>query len=406
VNPLGPDDHVVVVGAGLAGWRFAEILRQLGYRGAVTIVGDESYAPYDRPPLSKQILSGKWDLNKATLATSVKLETAGVDLRLGRRVVELDAAATRVELDDGTQVSGTHVVVATGTRARSLSFAGSGPLQTLRTADDVTRLNETVSRLAPGAAFAVIGGGFVGAEVATSLAARGLRPVVLEAAERPLVGVVGDEASEWLARLAPAAGIELRTRQRIRDVLSAEASYFVEFDEGPALEVGAVIAAVGSALDLGWLEGSGLHLDEGVRVDENLQAAPQVGAIGDVARFAYRVGGELEHIRVEHWQVAADHAWHLAHHWMGEAAKPAVPYFWSDQYGKKIQMLGHPRAEDEVLRVSGSDEELKWLALYVRHGLVTGILALNNPRGLATSKVLLDDTTTIDGALVRAPWAA
>ncbi|MGC2169113.1 MAG: FAD-dependent oxidoreductase [Acidimicrobiales bacterium] len=405
MSPLGPDDHVVVVGAGLAGWRFAEILRQLGYRGAVTIVGDESRAPYDRPPLSKQILSGKWDLDKATLATPAKLETAGVDLHLGRRVVGLDAAAACVVLDDETFVSGTHVVVATGTRARSLSFAGSGPLPTLRTADDVTRLNETISRLEPGAAFAVIGGGFVGAEVATSLAARGLRPVILEAAERPLVGVVGDEASQWLARLAPAAGIELHTRQHIRDVLPAERSLFVEFDEGPALEVGAVLAAVGSALDLGWLEGSGLHLDEGVRVDENLQAAPHVGAIGDVARFAYRVGDEREHIRVEHWQVAADHAWHLAHHWMGETATPAVPYFWSDQYGKKIQMLGHPRAEDEVVRVSGSDEELKWLALYVRHGFVTGILALNNPRGLATSKVLLDEVTTIDDARARAPWA-
>jgi NAD(P)H-nitrite reductase large subunit len=405
VNPLGPDDHVVVVGAGLAGWRFAEILRQLGYRGAVTIVGDESHAPYDRPPLSKQILSGKWDLDKATLATPIKLETAGVDLRLGRRVVGLDAAATRVELDDGTSISGTHVVVATGTRARALSFAGTGPLPTLRTADDVTRLTETISRLEPETAFAVIGGGFVGAEVATSLAARGLRPVVLEAAGRALVGVVGDEASEWLAHLAPAAGIELRTHQHIRDVLAVERSFFVEFDEGPALEVGAVIAAVGSALDLGWLEDSGLHLEEGIRVDENLQAVPHVAAIGDVARFAYHGGGELEHIRVEHWQVAADHAWHLAHYWMGEAAKPAVPYFWSDQYGKKIQMLGHPRAEDEVVRVSGSDEERKWLALYARNGLVSGILALNNPRGLATSKVLLDEVTTIDEALSRAPWA-
>ncbi|MGC2487004.1 MAG: oxidoreductase C-terminal domain-containing protein, partial [Acidimicrobiales bacterium] len=218
--------------------------------------------------------------------------------------------------------------------------------------------------------------------------------------------VVGGEASSWLARLAPAAGIELRTRQHIRDVLKAEDGFFVEFDEGPALEVSAVIAAVGSALDVEWLASSGLRVDEGVRVDENLQAAPQVAAIGDVARFAYRVGDEREHIRVEHWQVAADHAWHLAHHWMGENVTPAVPYFWSDQYGKKIQMLGHPHAEDDVVRVSGSDEELKWLALYVRDNFVTGILSLNNPRGLATSKVLLDEVTTIDDALSRAPWAS
>ncbi|MGC2486033.1 MAG: NAD(P)/FAD-dependent oxidoreductase, partial [Acidimicrobiales bacterium] len=188
MSPLGPDDHVVVVGAGLAGWRLAEILRQLGYRGAVTIVGDESHAPYDRPPLSKQVLSGKWDLDRATLATAVKLEAADVDLRLGRRAVRLEADARRVELDDGSVLAGSHVVVATGTRARALSFEGSGVLPTLRTVDDVTRLNETIARLDASAAVAVIGGGFVGAEVATSLAARGLRPVVLEAAERPLVG--------------------------------------------------------------------------------------------------------------------------------------------------------------------------------------------------------------------------
>jgi NADPH-dependent 2,4-dienoyl-CoA reductase/sulfur reductase-like enzyme len=405
VSPLGANDHVVVVGAGLAGWRFTEILRQLGYVGRVTLIGEETHAPYDRPPLSKQILSGKWGLEKATLATPEKIERANATFLLGRRAVGLDVGAMSVRLDDDTVVAGTHVVIATGTKARSLSYDSSGPLLTLRTSDDAARLDRMVSSLEPESVVAIIGGGFIGAEVASSLLARGLRPVVLEAQDRPLITVVGDEASRWLSPLASAAGIEVRTRQKIRDV-SVVNKITVDFHAAPSLEARAVVAAIGSALDLEWLEESGLTLDNGIVVDENLEAAPHVAALGDVARFVHTSGLDQEHIRVEHWQVAADHAWHLAHRWMDEAAIPAVPYFWSDQYGKKIQMLGHPRPDDEVVMVSGSAEEMKWLSLYVRDNVVTGILALSNPRGLATAKIVLDTLTTIDDARTLAPWAS
>lgn len=405
MSPLSANDHVVVVGAGLAGWRFVEILRQLGYEGRVTMIGEEPHAPYDRPPLSKQILSGKWGIEKATLATPEKIERARATFLLGRRAVGFDLGAMSVRLDDDTLVAGTHIVIATGTKARSLSYDSSGPLLTLRTSEDAAQLDQVVSALDPESVVAIIGGGFIGAEVATSLLARGLRPVVLEAQDRPLITVVGDEASRWLFPLASAAGIEMRTRQRIRDVTIVN-KVTVDFHAAPSLEARAVIAAIGSALDLEWLEGSGLTLDNGVVVDENLEAAPRVAALGDVARFVHTSGLDREHIRVEHWQVAADHAWHLAHRWMDEVATPAVPYFWSDQYGKKIQMLGHPHPDDEVVMVSGSAGEMKWLSLYVRAHVVTGILALSNPRGLATAKVLLDTPTTIDAANMLAPWAS
>jgi NAD(P)H-nitrite reductase large subunit len=405
VSPLGANDHVVVVGAGLAGWRFVEILRQLGYEGAVTLIGEETHAPYDRPPLSKQVLSGKWGLEKATLATPEKIEGTRATFLLGHRAVSLDLGAMSVRLDDDTVIAGTHIVIATGTKARPLQYDSSGQLLTLRTADDAARLDQIARALDPGSVVAIIGGGFVGAEVATSLASRGLRPVVLEVAERPLISVVGDEASSWLSPLASAAGIEVRTGQRIRDVTSVD-KFTVDFHAAPSLEAGAVVAAVGSTLDLEWLEDSGLTLDNGVVVDENLQAAPRVAALGDVARFVHTAGLDREHIRVEHWQVAADHAWHLAHHWMDRVAAPAVPYFWSDQYGKKIQMLGHPRPDDEAVMVSGSVAEMKWLTLYVRDNVVTGILALSNPRGLATAKIILDTLTTVDDARAHAPWAS
>lgn len=403
MTPLRHDDHLVVVGAGLAGWRFCEVVRQLGFSGEITLIGAEDRPPYDRPPLSKQILAGKWEIAKATLASAERLEKTPVTLRLGSRATALDVEHTRVELDDGTRVAGTHVVIATGSLARSMSFASSGALPTLRTADDAERLNALVDAVEPGATLGIIGGGFLGAEAATSWMARGLHPVVLEAAARPLLGVVGEEASEWLIDLAPDFGVELHTRQTIRDVAAREDGYRIEFEGRDPLEVSLVLAAVGSVLDLEWLSGSGLTLDHGVVVDENLQAATRVAALGDVARFPYR--GD-ERIRVEHWQVAADHAWHLAHHWMGHVVPPAVPYFWSDQYGKKIQMLGHPRPDDQVVRVMGGDGENKWLALYAREGIVTGVLSLSNPRALATSKILLDETTTLDEALRHAPWTA
>jgi NAD(P)H-nitrite reductase large subunit len=406
VSPLESSDHVVVVGAGLAGWRFVETIRQFGYHGAVTLIGDEHHAPYDRPPLSKQILSGKWGLDKATLATPEKLEGVDATVLLGRRAVHLDVDAKRVRLDDDSIVTGTHVVLATGTRARPLTFNSSGPLSTLRTFDDASRLDEMASALDPDSVVAVIGGGFVGAEVATSFLARGLRPVVLEVAERPLIGVVGNEASTWLHRLGPAAGVEVRTSQSVRDVTVSAHNVTIDFDDGESLGARAVIAAVGSALDLEWLADSGLPLDDGVVVDHFLEAAPGIAAIGDVARFVHRSGLDEEHIRVEHWQVAADHAWQLAHHWMGKPEEPALPYFWSDQYGKKIQMLGHPHPDDEVVMVAGSAEELKWLALYVRAHVVTAVLTLSQPRGLALARVLLDDVTTIDDALALAPWAS
>jgi NAD(P)H-nitrite reductase large subunit len=405
VSQLETSDHVIVVGAGLSGWRFVEWLRVQGFQGEITLVGEEAHAPYDRPPLSKQVLAGKWEVAKATLASPEVLGASDAVLRLGVRATSLDAARTSVTLSDDSLVEGTHVVIATGSRARPLSYPGVGPLPTLRSHDDVQALLSTLDTLAPGSVVVVIGGGFVGAEMATSLKYRGLVPIVLEVAARPLLSVVGEQASTWLAPLASDAGIELRVQQVVADVLKEDERYQVVFEDGSRLAASLVVAAIGSTLDVGWLEGSGLTLDNGVVVDDNLQGAHHVAAIGDVARFRWHstVGEEL--VRIEHWQVAADHAAHLAHFWMtGETPTPMIPYFWSDQYGKKIQMLGHPHPDDDVHRVSGSPEEGKWLALYTRGDVVTGVIALSQPRGLMLAKPFLEATTTLDDALASAPW--
>lgn len=395
---LTSTDHVVVVGAGLAGWRFIESLRRDGYEGKITLIGDEPYVPYDRPPLSKQVLSGKWEIDKTVLASDEALESANITSIFGVSATSLDVTNHTVTLENGETVSGTHIVIATGTRARRISFSDESLVHTIRNRKDIEGLNALLATVPEGATVAVIGGGFIGAETATALKARGLTPVVLEALQRPLIGALGDQASQWLLPLASNAEIELRTSQVIRDVSDGS----VVFADGSSLEVAAVVLGVGAEVNTEWLQSSGLVLDGGVVVDEHLLASPTIGALGDVAKFPFK--GELT--RIEHWQVATDHAAALSLHWAkGEKAPDMVPYFWSDQYGKKIQMLGHPHPSDDVVKVAGSDEEGKWLALYSRGGVVTGILSLSQPRWLMVSKVLLDEETTLTRAMELQPWA-
>jgi NADPH-dependent 2,4-dienoyl-CoA reductase/sulfur reductase-like enzyme len=407
LSVLESSDHVVIVGAGFGGWRLVEALRREGYDGALTLLGEETHAPYDRPPLSKQVLSLKWDVEKATLATPERIIEANVDLRLGVRAVGLDVDSSTVQLEDGSSVTGTHIVIATGVRARRLPYRADASVLALRNRDDEVRLRDALERIDAGSVVVIIGGGFIGAEVATQLHGRGFVPIVLEVATRPLIGVVGDEVSAWLERLASDAGVELRSSQHVADVVRDGDGFSVVVRDGEPLSAALVILGVGAEVNVEWLEESALVIDNGVVVDSNLLATEHIAAIGDVARFGWpNVMGE-ELVRIEHWEVANMHAQRLAHFWTtGESASDyMVPYFWADQYGKKIQMLGHARPDDDVVRVQGSPEEGKWMALFSRGGVVTGIIALAQPRALMLSKHFLERPTTLGHALEEAPWA-
>ncbi|MFI5036313.1 MAG: NAD(P)/FAD-dependent oxidoreductase [Acidimicrobiales bacterium] len=405
MTTLTSDDHVVVVGAGLAGWRLCEALRHEGYDGAITLIGAEADPPYDRPPLSKQVLAGKWSPDQTTLATPERLAAAAATTHFGVAATGLDVEGAAVTLADGRVVAGTRVVVATGARARVLPFRAADRTRTLRSRADAVALIGAVEHLAPGTPVVVVGGGFVGAEVATSLKARGLAPLVLEAAARPLVTVLGEEVSHWLAGLAASAGVELRNHQQVRDVVEDGDALRVDL-AGGAVAAPVVVVAVGAAPNVDWLVESGIALDGGVVVDENFRAAPRVAAIGDVARFDWLNVAGTEAIRLEHWQNANDHARVLARAWVS-GASPAgltVPYFWSDQYGAKIQLLGHPHVTDDVTEISR--EPGRFTALYSRHDLVTGVVTLSQPRVLMLSRVLLEEPTTLTRALDEAPWRA
>lgn len=403
---LSSHDHVVVVGAGLAGWRFCEALRREGFAGELTLIGDEPHAPYDRPPLSKHVLSGKWSLEQTVLAKPEALEATNVTLRLGSPATWLDVATKTVTLKDGTAVTGTHVVIATGVRARLIPFSADEDIYPLRNQADVTRLLEHLERLSEGATVAVVGGGFIGAEVATALKARGLTPVVLEAAPLPLISVLGPTVAEWLSGLAPQHEITLRPNAKITDISYNGDGFSVLFADAGDLDVDGVVLGVGAEPNTEWLRSSGLELSNGVVVDLNLEAAEGISAIGDVANFLWQSPTGEERVRIEHWQVANDHASQLATYLTtGTAPATMVPYFWSDQYGKKIQMLGHPTPTDDVQLVSGSVEEQRWVALYSRSGVVTGVLALSQPRALMMSKQLLESPTSVADALEQKPWA-
>jgi len=404
---LTAHDHVVVVGGGLAGWRFCEFARRAGFEGALTVISDETHPPYDRPPLSKQVLVGKWPAEQTTLATTESHAAMNVNLRLGVAATGLDVTERSVLLADGTSVTGTHIVIATGVRARTLPFTAGDTLPTLRSRDDAEALLARVAQLAEGDLAVIIGGGFIGAEVATSLHARGLRVVVLEAAVRPLVGPLGETASRWLGELPSVAGIELRNAQSVHDVTANGARWTVTTADG-VLDAGVVVVGAGAVVNTEWLIESGLTLDNGVVVDDHFQAAEGIAALGDVARFIWRHPGGETPVRIEHWQIANDHASALADWWVKDVEPPLmVPYFWSDQYGKKIQMLGHPSPHDALDLVHGSLEEGRWLALYRNEaGMVSGALSLSQPRWLMLSKTLLETATSWDDALAAAPWSA
>jgi NADPH-dependent 2,4-dienoyl-CoA reductase/sulfur reductase-like enzyme len=404
VNPLGADDHVLIAGGGLAGWRFVEECRRLGFTGRLTMVSDESLPPYDRPPLSKQVLSGKWGFDQILLATPDRRAATEVDLILGDAATAFDTHNLTVTLASGRELSANRVVIATGTTARHLPF-GDGLIHYLRTFRDVVGLHSALALLPDAPRVGVIGGGFIGAEVATALRGAGADVTVLEAASAPLVTVLGETIAGWLGGLPEAAGVRLLTNQQILDVVRNDSGVQVVREGEPPLTFDLVVAGVGAVPSTSWLASSGLDCTNGVVVDASLLVTPFIGAIGDVARFTWDSVTGQSSVRIEHWQMASDHAARLAATWCSPEAPlpPLVPYFWSDQYGAKIQVVGRPSAGDDVVMVRGEPGQ-SWVALSVRDQVVAAIITLGQPRALMRSRDLVTTPHRLEVALALAPW--
>lgn len=401
------DGSVLIAGASLAGLRAAQGLREGGFTGSVLMVGEELHYPYDRPPLSKQVLAGEWPPERTALTDRARLDALGVDLRLGRRAEALDAEARRVTLDDGTVLEVDGVVVATGARPRRLPGSdGAARAAVVRTLDDAERLRAAIVAAGPGCRVVVVGAGFIGSEVAATCAGLGCAVSVVESMATPLAPAVGELVGAACGALHARHGVELRTGVTVADVRphSADARtgagtggapLEVVLGDGTSLVADVVVVGIGVVANVEWLEGSGLEIGDGVVCDHALFAADGVVAAGDVCRWTWRHHGEEESVRIEHWEIAAQMGTAAARSLLAgrRLAEPfdPVPYFWSDQYGLRVQMLGRPAPTDEVAVVDGAldAEDASFVVIYGRRGRLSAALAVSRPRQLMAFRPLL-----------------
>ena len=394
-------DRIVIVGASLAGFRAAEELRGLGHDGTITVVGDEPHRPYDRPPLSKQVLAGTKPPESAALTTSMgTLDDLDLDWRLGTSAAALDVAARVVLLGDGERLDYDGLVIATGAAPRRLPgtdhLAG---VHTLRTLDDCLSIRAGLER-AP-QRVAVVGAGFIGAEVAATCRGLGVEVSLIEALPVPLERALGPQMGAVMADLHRDHGVDVRLGVGVVRVDGSERAERVHLTDGTELDVDLVVVGIGVTPNTGWLEGSGLTVDDGVLCDATCLAAPGIVAAGDVARWPNRLFDEL--MRVEHWDNAVAMGAHaartlLADPGAAEAFAP-VPWFWSDQYDRKVQLAGRVGGDDLVEVVSGAVEDRRFVALYGRGGRLVGVLGMNQPAQVMRWRALIEDRVTWDDAL-------
>jgi 3-phenylpropionate/trans-cinnamate dioxygenase ferredoxin reductase subunit len=402
-DPLAPDAAILVVGASPA-----EEIRHEGHAGPVVIVGDEVHPPYDRPPLSKQFLSGAWDVDRIHHHAPDKLDSLGLEFQLGRKVVALDTEARSATCDDGGELHYDGLIVATGARARALPGTEDiHGVHTLRTLDDSLGIRSDLETAGSGARMVVIGAGFIGSEVAATCHGLGARVTVVEALPTPLARVLGHQMGEACAQLHRAEGVTLLTGVGV-DRLTSDADgnppLAVHLSDGTRLDADVVVVGIGVVPAVEWLEGSGLALDDGVVCSSSLFAAPGVVAAGDVARWS--LPRSDEQVRVEHWTNAAESGAAAARNLLAgsDAAVPydPIPFFWSDQYTTKIQVIGLPGPDDEVVVVEGSVDEGKLVALYRRGDRLQAVLAFSRPRHLMAYRPLLAAGASFDEALALA----
>ncbi|WP_370967677.1 NAD(P)/FAD-dependent oxidoreductase [Amycolatopsis sp. cg9] len=363
--------RVAVVGASLAGVRAAQELRAQGYDAGIVLIGEEPHLPYDRPPLSKAFLAGTASPASLELLDAGDLASLALDFRLGVRATALEPSNRRVLLSDGGSVHADGVVIATGGRARTLpGFEGA---HTLRTLDDAVALR---SSLVPGVRVAIVGAGFIGAEVASTCRSLGLDVVVLEALAAPLAPVLGPSLAAVCARLHRDHGTDLRCGVAVAGMDAAG----VHLADGSLVPADVVVTGVGMTPATDWLAGSGLKVGDGVHTDAGLVTSlPSVVAVGDVAR--YHAGGTGR--RHEHWTNASEQApVAVANLLAGRTTRTYEPsgYVWSDQYSGTLQLAGHPRPDDTLSYVDGDPASSSFVAAFQRDGETVGVFALNNAK--------------------------
>ncbi|MGW2824345.1 NAD(P)/FAD-dependent oxidoreductase [Streptomyces sp. NPDC001443] len=334
--------HVVIVGASLAGTRTAQNLRALGHTGPITLIGAEDELPYDRPPLSKQLLLQEWSessVDEIRLAGKAELDELDIQLRLGCAAIALDAPAGVLRLADGTSVGYDVLVIATGAAARPSPWQPKSGVLQLRTLQDARAISE---QLALGRPIVVVGGGFIGTEIAAAARARGCEVTVVDPLPEPMTRLVGPEIAGSLVDLHLRNGVKTRFGTGVVGIEGEAGDLTVELDDGGRLQAATVVVGIGSVPATDWLVSSGLLLDNGVVTDGFLRAVgyENVFAVGDVARWPHPGKGSA--VRAEHWTNAGDQARYVASAITGGTAEAytSTDYVWSDQYDWKVNAFG------------------------------------------------------------------
>ncbi|WP_153533313.1 NAD(P)/FAD-dependent oxidoreductase [Actinomadura macrotermitis] len=361
-------EHIVIAGASLAGLRAAQTLRDEGFTGPLTLVGAEPHRPYNRPPLSKSVLTGDDDV---ALPGGDEPEAAWLT---GRRAVRLDAGARVLTLDDGAELRYDGLVIATGAQPRRLP----GDALVLRTLDDALALRAALARGPE--RVAIVGGGFIGGEVASTVRALGIPVTLIDSGELPMAGVIGATAARWLADHHRAHGVDLVTGARVTEVAGGA----VLLADGRRVEAGLVVAAIGVVPATGWLDGSGVKIDDGVVTDAALfaEGASGIVAAGDVARWPHPVFGAS--VRVEHWANANEQGALAARNLLHgpDAAEPyaEVPGLGTRVHGARVQWAGLPALADASEVAAGSVEEDRFAVAFTRNGVPVGAVGVSFPK--------------------------
>jgi NADPH-dependent 2,4-dienoyl-CoA reductase/sulfur reductase-like enzyme len=378
LTTVEPMEQVVVVGAGLGGLRTVEFLRAEGFSGRISLVGDEPHEPYDRPPLSKQILAGQWPEERSTLHRG-ELADLDLSLHLGTSAVGVDR--TGVQLNDGTWLPYDALVVATGVRPRRLPNQPDHPeLHVLRTLDDCRGLRDSISRAR---SLLVVGGGFIGAEVAATARTAGLEVTMLEALPVPFARVLGEQMGRLCARLQTDNGVTVQCGVRLTEFVDSDGGIAARLADGSIVRADCGVVGVGTVIDGTWLAGLGVPTEGGLLCDVTglVEGTRNVYAVGDIAAWRHPTVGDQP--RIEHWTSATEQAAVVAQHIAGRPVArlaDVVPYFWSNQYGLTLQLVGRCDLATSVEVLHDPGEIKGTVAGYFADGTLVAVLAFQNPR--------------------------
>ncbi|MFC8230211.1 NAD(P)/FAD-dependent oxidoreductase [Streptomyces sp. NPDC057287] len=370
--------HVLVAGASAAGLATAEALRRKGYPGRLTLLGGELHPPYDRPPLSKQVLAGTRSPDTVRLRPADVPAALDAELLLGDPAVGLDPRTRSVRTASGRELGADAVVVATGLRPRTLPGGqDTAGVHVLRTLDDALALR---SDLLVSRRLVVVGEGVLGSEIAATARSMGLDVTLAGPRPAPMLAQLGPVAAGLLAALHTGHGVRLRLGEAVTGLAAARGRVTgVRLDTGEVLPADVVVVAIGADPATAWLEGSGLRIDDGLVCDSRCRAAPGIYAVGDVAAWHHELLGAT--MRLENRTNATEQALVVADNILG-ADRPyvPVPYFWTDQFDARIQAHGRPGPDAETAVVDGDPASGRFVLRYTRDGRVTGVLGWNMPR--------------------------